>query len=56
MKRLWILIFIISVFSLKGNAQINPEIYNYWENLYYVNPANIHFNYTAYLTLNTRAQ
>ena len=56
MKRLWILIFIISVFSLKGNAQINPEIYNYWENLYYVNPANIHFNYNAYLTLNTRAQ
>jgi type IX secretion system PorP/SprF family membrane protein len=56
MKRLWILIFIISVFSLKGNAQINPEIYNYWENLYYVNPADIHFNYNAYLTLNTRAQ
>ncbi len=55
MKR-WRILLLLLAFCQVGHSQVNPEIYNFWENLYYVNPANIHFNYTAYLTLNTRAQ
>lgn len=56
MKRLVLFLLFLVVFLSEGRTQVNPEIYNYWENLYYVNPANIRFDYTAYLTLNTRAQ
>ena len=56
MKRLILIVLFLAFLLPKGKAQVNPEIYNYWENLYYVNPSNIRFDYTAYLTLNTRVQ
>lgn len=56
MRGVRILILLLVCWCQIGRAQVNPEIYNFWENPYYVNPANIHYNCLAYLTLNTRAQ
>lgn len=44
--------------SFGGNlkAQVNPDFSVFWEDLYYVNPASINFNYDAYFSLATKAQ
>ena len=45
---------LIAPMSLFGQSM--PETAFYWENPYYVNPASVNFDYTAYFTLSGRKQ
>lgn len=55
MKRTLILLLLVSAF-LKGEAQSNIRINNYWDNPYYVNPASINYAFTSEYTLAARTQ